>query len=53
MISILAILQVSPDVVCFSAAISACEKAGEWQMAVELLKEMEDITFCWVCSGNK
>ena len=47
------ILQVSPDVICFSAAISACEKAGEWQMAVELLKEMEDMTRCWVCSGQK
>lgn len=47
------ILQVSPDVICFSAAISACEKAGEWQMAVELLKEMEDITRCWICSGQK
>ena len=31
-----------PDVICFSAAISACKKAGEWKFAVQLLQEMED-----------
>ena len=31
---------VVPDVISFSAAASACEKAGEWQMALQILDEM-------------
>ena len=29
-----------PDVISFSAAISACEKAAQWERALELLEEM-------------
>eukprot|EP00973_Karenia_brevis_P034680 4785837-Karenia_brevis.AAC.1 len=30
----------SPDVISFSAAISACEKGGQWQRVAPLLNEM-------------
>ena len=31
------------DVVTFSSAISACEKAAEWQNALELLRYMSEV----------
>ena len=31
---------VEPDVISFSAAISACEKGGQWERALSLLEEM-------------
>ena len=30
------------DVMNFSAAISACEKGGQWEQALELLPKMHD-----------
>eukprot|EP00973_Karenia_brevis_P079464 11028063-Karenia_brevis.AAC.1 len=30
----------SPDVICFSAAISACDKVGQWLRAAPLLNKM-------------
>ena len=30
------------DVISYNAAISACEKGGQWEQAVSLLKEMQD-----------
>ena len=37
---------VTPDVITYSATISAGEKAGQWQQALELLREMpgRDVT---------
>ena len=32
-----------PDEISFSASISACEKAGKWQMALQLLSHMFDV----------
>jgi pentatricopeptide repeat protein len=32
----------SPNVITFSAAISACEKGGQWKRALSLLDEMRD-----------
>jgi pentatricopeptide repeat protein len=32
--------RVAPDVITFSATISACEKGGQWQRALALLDEM-------------
>ena len=31
-----------PDVICCNVEISACEKGGKWQSAVELLEEMRE-----------
>jgi pentatricopeptide repeat protein len=31
-----------PDVISYSAAISACEKGSQWQRALDLLKEMRE-----------
>ena len=33
---------VTPDVISFSAAISACEKGGQWERALALLEEMRE-----------
>ena len=33
---------VEPDVISFNAAISACEKGGQWERALALLDEMHD-----------
>jgi len=33
---------VQPDVISYSATISACEKGGKWEKALELLSEMEN-----------
>eukprot|EP00975_Prorocentrum_lima_P013923 2959038-Prorocentrum_lima.AAC.1 len=33
--------KVEADTITYSAAISACEKGGEWEKAVELLASME------------
>ena len=30
-----------PDVISFSAGISACEKSGNWQQALQLLSDMQ------------
>ena len=38
---------VQPDVVSFNAAITACERGGQWEKAVELLRSMQTAT-----SGN-
>ena len=35
---------VQPNVISFSAAISACEKGGQWERALELLEEMHPVT---------
>eukprot|EP00613_Pedinella_sp_CCMP2098_P068506 CAMPEP_0171906520 /NCGR_PEP_ID=MMETSP0993-20121228/6173_1 /TAXON_ID=483369 /ORGANISM="non described non described, Strain CCMP2098" /LENGTH=46 /DNA_ID= /DNA_START= /DNA_END= /DNA_ORIENTATION= len=32
---------VQPDVIIFSAAISACQKGGQWEKALELFNSME------------
>ena len=32
-----------PDLKCFNAAISACEKAAKWEEAVKLLRKMTDV----------
>ena len=32
-------LALLPDVVSFAAAASACEKCGQWQAAVQLLRQ--------------
>ena len=32
---------IAPDTITYSAAISACEKGGQWQEALRLLDEME------------
>lgn len=29
-----------PNVICYSAAITACEKGGEWRKALHLLLKM-------------
>ena len=34
--------KVQPDVISYSAAISACEKGGQWEPALELLQKMQD-----------
>lgn len=34
--------QLQPDTILYSTAVSACEKAGEWKVALALLAEMED-----------
>ena len=33
----------TPDVISYSAAMSACEKGGEWEWAPSLLTEMRDL----------
>ena len=33
--------RVSPDVVCFGAAVSACEKGQQWTHALQLLTERQ------------
>ena len=33
--------RLDPDVISFSAAISACEKSEQWEKALELLDEMQ------------
>ena len=33
---------VTRDVISYNAAISACEKGGQWQQALSLLSEMQD-----------
>jgi len=33
--------KIAPDTISYSAAISACEKGGQWQQALGLLQEME------------
>ena len=35
--------KVVPDVVSYSAGISACEKGKQWQRALSLLSEMQDV----------
>jgi pentatricopeptide repeat domain-containing protein 1 len=35
---------ITQDVVCYSAAISACEKGRKWEKAKELLREIEKAT---------
>jgi pentatricopeptide repeat protein len=32
---------VEPDVITYNAAISACEKGGQWEKALQLLEEMQ------------
>lgn len=34
-------MQVSGDTISFSAAMSACEKVGQWTMALELFHQMQ------------
>ena len=38
--------QVQPDVVTFSAAISACEKSADWPWALEILEQRPSSTSC-------
>ncbi|CAE8596114.1 unnamed protein product [Polarella glacialis] len=35
-------MKCNPNVVSYSSAISACEKGGQWQLAMELLAEMPE-----------
>merc|ERR1712151_1120289 len=37
-------MSVTRDVISFSAAISACEKGGQWERALSLLEEMRDMS---------
>ena len=32
-----------PDVISYSAGISACEKGGQWQQGLALFREMQDV----------
>jgi pentatricopeptide repeat domain-containing protein 1 len=34
---------VSPNVITYSSAITACDRAGEWQQALHLLQCMTDV----------
>jgi pentatricopeptide repeat domain-containing protein 1 len=34
---------VAPNVITYSSAITACDRAGEWQQALLLLKHMTDV----------
>jgi pentatricopeptide repeat domain-containing protein 1 len=34
---------VSPNVITYSSAITACDRAGEWQQALQLQKHMTDV----------
>ena len=40
LLSRMAEAKVDADTICYSAAISACEKRQEWQLAVGLLSRM-------------
>lgn len=39
------ILQVETNIFHFSAAISACEKASHWQLALETVQQMRQAHF--------
>lgn len=45
-------LTMVPDVISYSAAVSACERAGEWTQALQLLdeahecREVDEMTLC-------
>jgi pentatricopeptide repeat protein len=34
--------RITPNVISYNAAISACEKSGQWEKALELLREMDN-----------
>ena len=38
-------LQMLPDVITYSAAISACEKCEQWQQALSLVAEIRSVEF--------
>ena len=46
-----------PDVISYSAAVSACERAGEWTQALQLLDEahecgeVDEMTLCLGFAG--
>jgi pentatricopeptide repeat domain-containing protein 1 len=34
--------EINPDVMTYNATISACEKGGQWEKALDLFREMQD-----------
>jgi pentatricopeptide repeat domain-containing protein 1 len=38
---VLCYAEVRPDAVSYGAAMVACSKGGQWQLAVELLRDMQ------------
>lgn len=42
--------EILPDVISYNAAISACEKGGQWQHALTLLSNLQEIwEVSWIC----